>query len=165
MKNSISLRFVALAALFTLSLSLFGYAPQKAPTDNSGEENEYGNSLGSEPTDGTSESMTEEGQMEDTGTATTPTPAVKEFTVTAKDWEFAPAVITVNKGDTVRLKATSLDKTHGLAIPDFNVNARLEPGKTQTVEFVADKAGTFSYVCSVFCGEGHSRMKGTLIVK
>ncbi len=109
-----------------------------------------------------------------TGQATvtaTPTPTataqggVKEFTMTAKQWEFQPSEITVKKGDTVRLKITSIDVNHGFALPDFNVNARLEPNKEVVVEFTADKAGTFSFFCSVVCGSGHSGMKGTLIVE
>jgi cytochrome c oxidase subunit 2 len=33
-----------------------------------------------------------------------------------------------------------------------------------TVEFVADKAGTFTFSCSVYCGKGHRGMKGELVV-
>ena len=89
---------------------------------------------------------------------------VKEFTMTAKQWEFNPSTITVNKGDRVKLNIKSLDVNHGFAISDFNVNSRLEPGKETVVEFVADKTGTFTFFCSVQCGEGHGGMKGKLIV-
>ena len=85
--------------------------------------------------------------------------------MTAKRWEFTPSSITVNKGDTVKLTITSEDVTHGFNLPEFGVNAQLQPGKTIAVEFVADKTGTFSFFCSVFCGTGHSGMRGTLIVK
>jgi heme/copper-type cytochrome/quinol oxidase subunit 2 len=33
-----------------------------------------------------------------------------------------------------------------------------------TVEFVADRAGTFDITCSEYCGTGHRAMKGKLIV-
>ncbi len=92
-------------------------------------------------------------------------PQVKEFDVTAKQWEFIPDTITVNKGDTVILNVESIDVNHGISIPQFGVGESLSPGKKVTVEFVADKAGTFSFYCSVYCGEGHSNMKGTLIVE
>lgn len=109
-------------------------------------------------------------QPEPTKTATpSPTPApqptVKAFNVVARQWSFEPNTITINKGDTVRLSVKSVDVTHGLAISDFNVNKNLEPGQTTTIEFVADKVGTFSFACSVFCGSGHGGMRGTLIVK
>ncbi|RMF55497.1 hypothetical protein D6745_01840 [Candidatus Woesearchaeota archaeon] len=90
---------------------------------------------------------------------------VKEFAMTAKQWEFIPSTITVNKGDTVKLHIKSVDVTHGFALPDFGINKNLEPGKTVNVEFVADKTGAFTFFCSVYCGSGHGGMKGKLIVK
>jgi heme/copper-type cytochrome/quinol oxidase subunit 2 len=33
-----------------------------------------------------------------------------------------------------------------------------------TVEFVADKPGAFSFACAEYCGSGHGRMKGRLVV-
>ena len=41
----------------------------------------------------------------------------------------------------------------------------IKPGKTTTVEFLADKQGEFTIFCSVFCGSGHPTMKGSLVVK
>lgn len=90
---------------------------------------------------------------------------VKEFTLTAKRFEFSPSTITVNKGDKVKITITSMDVTHGFSLPDFNINERLEPNQPVTVEFVADKAGTFTFRCNIICGSGHSSMSGTLIVK
>ena len=90
---------------------------------------------------------------------------VKEIEVTAKQWEFIPNPIEVNKGDKVRLKIRSLDVTHGFALPDFGISQRLEPGKTEIVEFTADKTGSFTFFCNVPCGSGHSSMRGTLIIK
>lgn len=87
------------------------------------------------------------------------------FTIKAKQWEFEPAAITVKKGQKVQLKISSVDVTHGFSLPEFKVRVNLEPGQTQTVEFVASQAGTFTFSCSVFCGDGHGGMKGTLVVK
>lgn len=90
---------------------------------------------------------------------------VKEFKITAKDWDFTPGTITVKKGDKVRLIVTSTDIEHGIAIRDYGINVKLMPNKPETIEFVADKAGTFSFNCSVPCGEGHREMKGVFIVE
>lgn len=90
---------------------------------------------------------------------------VKTVTMTAKQWTFEPAEVRVKKGDRVKLEITSVDVAHGFGLPDFNVNQKLEPGKTVTVEFTADKTGTFTYFCSVQCGTGHREMKGKLIVE
>lgn len=85
--------------------------------------------------------------------------------MTAKNWEFEPSQITVNKGDTVKLTIKSIDVKHGFSIPEFNVNTNLNTGQETIVEFKANKSGTFTFFCSVYCGSGHSDMKGTLIVK
>ena len=90
---------------------------------------------------------------------------VKEITMTAKKFQFDPSEITVKQGETVRLKITSLDVTHGFSLPDFNIDQQLEAGKEVTVEFVPDKKGTFTFSCSVMCGAEHRNMKGTLTVE
>ncbi len=90
---------------------------------------------------------------------------IKEFSMTAKQWSFDPETITVKKGDHVKLTIKSIDVTHGFAIPDFGVSENLEPNKEIVVEFDADKTGTFTFFCSVFCGSGHASMKGTLVVE
>ncbi|MBI3366648.1 cupredoxin domain-containing protein [Candidatus Roizmanbacteria bacterium] len=90
---------------------------------------------------------------------------IQEITMTAKQWEFMPSEVKVKEGETVRLKVKSVDVAHGFSLPDFSVDERLEPGKEITVEFVANKKGTFTFFCSVLCGKGHRDMKGTLIVE
>ena len=97
--------------------------------------------------------------------AVTPTGEIKSFTLVAKKFTFEPETITVNKGDTVRISLTSSDVKHSFSLPEFNVNVELPVGQTKTVEFVADKAGTFSFACRVFCGLGHGGMNGKLIVQ
>ena len=74
-------------------------------------------------------------------------------------------VITVNKGDTVRLRITSPDVVHGFAIGGLGIDVgQIVPGEATTVEFVADRAGQFTYYCNVWCSPYHYRMRGTLEV-
>ena len=89
---------------------------------------------------------------------------VKEFTMTAKNWEFDPSTITVNRGDTVKLTIKSADVEHSFSLPDYKINVDLQPGSEKTVEFTADKKGEFTFRCAVYCGAGHREMVGTLIV-
>lgn len=89
----------------------------------------------------------------------------KEFTMTAFQFDFDPSIITVQKGDLVRLKITSTDVDHGIAIPEFNVKANLPANEEVMIEFEADQAGEFTMFCSVMCGAGHRDMKGMLIVE
>jgi len=94
----------------------------------------------------------------------TTTGQLKQFTMTAKQFAFDPAQITVNKGDKVKITITSADVAHGFALPDFGINQPIPAGQTVTVEFTAGKAGTFKYFCNVPCGPGHQEMAGTLTV-
>lgn len=90
--------------------------------------------------------------------------SVKEFNMIAKQFEFNPSTVEVNEGDTVILHIKSIDLTHGIAIPAFGVNQELNPGEEVTVQFVADKKGTYTFFCNIYCGAGHREMTGTLVV-
>ena len=91
-------------------------------------------------------------------------PSIKTFSLVAKQWAFEPGTVTVTKGDTVHLTITSKDVTHGFKIQEYGINEKINPGKKTEIEFVADKAGTFSFFCSVPCGKGHTGMNGQLVV-
>ena len=88
-----------------------------------------------------------------------------EIQVTAKKYEFSPNPITVKKGEHVKLVITALDHDHGFKLEAFNINQKLQKGEATTIEFTADKAGTFPFQCSNFCGLGHGKMKGKLVVQ
>ena len=85
----------------------------------------------------------------------------KTFEITAKQWDFIPDTITVNKGDTVQMIINNIDVSHGITIPAFGVNEMLQPGKVTEFEFVADQRGSFPFFCNVYCGAGHGEMSGT----
>lgn len=112
------------------------------------------------------DAMMEEGEDTAMKNKTIPATTIKKaFEMVARQWAFEPATITVNEGDTVVINIKSTDVAHGIAISAFGVNEKLEPGKVTKVQFIADKKGTFPFVCSVFCGSGHGAMRGTLIVE
>jgi cytochrome c oxidase subunit 2 len=91
--------------------------------------------------------------------------AVHEIQVTAKKYEFSPNPIRVKKGEPVKLIITATDHDHGFSLEAFHIKQKLKKGEPTTIEFTPDKAGTFPFKCSVFCGMGHGGMKGTLIVE
>ena len=82
-----------------------------------------------------------------------------EITVIARKYEFDPNTIIVKKGKRVRLTITAADHDHGFKLDAFNIDKVLKKGEATTIEFVADKAGTFPFQCSHFCGMGHGKMK------
>lgn len=90
---------------------------------------------------------------------------VKTIDVTASQFRFEPGTISVVEGDTVRLRLRSADRTHGIGIKAFRVKALIpKVGGAVTVEFVADRAGSFDFTCAEYCGTGHAAMKGSLVV-
>ncbi len=82
---------------------------------------------------------------------------------------FAPDVIRVNKGDTVKIHVTNIEQTrdelHGFAIDDYNINLVIDPGETKSVTFTAEKSGVFAFYCTNFCSALHQEMQGYFLVK
>jgi plastocyanin len=108
--------------------------------------------------------------VNDTNQPTPPTPTdtpsqVKEFTVHGGMFFFKPNEMRVKKGDTVKINFINDEGFHDWVIDEFNARTKqIQAGKSETIEFVADKAGTFEYYCSV--GQHRQNgMKGNLIVE
>jgi len=95
--------------------------------------------------------------------------SIVDVYMTAVRSHFNPEHVVVREGDTVRWHITNIetakDATHGVAIPLWNINVSLEPGEYQTIEFVADRPGTYSFYCSEFCSALHLEMMGYLLVE
>jgi cytochrome c oxidase subunit II len=86
--------------------------------------------------------------------------------VIARRYTFEPAEIDVTEGERVRLLVVSGDGLHGFEIKQFKISKEIPRGKTPVViEFTANTPGSFPILCSIFCGDGHEAMKGTLVVK
>jgi cytochrome c oxidase subunit II len=91
--------------------------------------------------------------------------SAQRFEVTASRYKFEPARIEVRQGDVVELVLRSADTDHGLAIKAYGVKVAIpKGGETVGVSFVAGRAGAFPIECSEYCGSGHKRMKGELVV-
>ena len=92
-------------------------------------------------------------------------PETKTFAIDAVNFAFSETEIRVKKGDKVKIVLKSVSGFHNWTIDEFNAaTAMINTGQTASVEFVADKAGTFEYYCAV----GNHRqmgMVGRLIVE
>ena len=82
----------------------------------------------------------------------------------ARKFVWIPQRIEAKKGVPLVLHITAPEVPMGINIPDFAHRADIVPGKVTTVSFTPDKAGSFTFVCDVFCGDGHEDMQGTLVV-
>jgi heme/copper-type cytochrome/quinol oxidase subunit 2 len=112
-------------------------------------------------------------------------PQTRTLALEARKYGYSPARIVVNKGDTIVLKPASLDVTHGFRLDGYPVEFVMRRGATflkytykdadgtikadwdrvNEVEFVADKAGKFTFRCTQTCGNLHPFMTGELIVR
>ena len=90
---------------------------------------------------------------------------LKEFKLTAKNYEYSQKEIRVKKDDFVMITLSSIGGSHDFVIDEFNAKTtRVGSGQSATVQFKADKTGMFEFYCSV----GNHRqmgMVGKLIVE
>ena len=84
--------------------------------------------------------------------------------ITAKKFEYLPHDVILKKGVPVILEFTTEDVFMGFNSPDLGVRADIVPGRTTRVRVVPAKAGTFEFLCDVFCGSGHEEMSGKVTV-
>ena len=122
---------------------------------------------GQDATEGTLDKKveTDEEGKEEVGEDEAMEATVREVRVEGSPFKFAPNVIRVKKGDTVRVTFVNTEGFHDFVLDEFGVKTKqLQAGGQETVEFVANKVGTFEYYCSV----GNHRaqgMVGSLIVE
>ena len=91
-------------------------------------------------------------------------PTERHFRIEARSFAFTPSVITVSPGDRVTIDLAAMDVVHGLSIDGYNLSVTADPGQTARLTFVANRAGTFRFRCSVACGALHPFMLGKLAV-
>jgi cytochrome c oxidase subunit II len=92
-------------------------------------------------------------------------PNAKVFEVVGSNFAFDVKEIKVKKGDTVRINFTNKEGRHDWVVDELNARTQIiEGGSSDSITFVADKAGTFEYYCSVM---EHRKMGmvGKLIVE
>jgi cytochrome c oxidase subunit 2 len=91
-------------------------------------------------------------------------PAEQVVRIVAKRFEFTPSEVHLKKGVATVLELTSADVPMGFSAPDFKLRADVLPGTITKLRITPDKAGSFGFVCDVFCGSGHEDMQGTIVV-
>lgn len=91
--------------------------------------------------------------------------AIREFIITGINYRFSLSEMHVKRGDTVRVTFRSEEGRHDWTNDEFQARTNvLATGTQETIQFIADRVGTFEYYCSV----GTHRilgMRGNLIVE
>lgn len=91
-------------------------------------------------------------------------PKEQVIKIVARRFTYSPNHLTLKKGVPVIIELTSADVLMGFNVPDFQARADIMPGRVARVRLVPDKAGTFTFLCDIFCGSGHETMNGTITV-
>jgi len=113
------------------------------------------------------------------------TAATRHISVDARRFGYTPARISINKGDTVILRFSTSDVTHGFQLDGHPIDLIARRGvsfqknlwqeekghlktdwnRVSSVKFVAHRSGKFVFRCTETCGNLHPFMTGELIVK
>jgi cytochrome c oxidase subunit 2 len=75
-----------------------------------------------------------------------------------------PPTMVVPLGEKVRYTITSNDVVHGFWVPAFMIQIQNLPGVTNSLEFTANKLGSYPGRCNILCGRNHSQMLFTVKV-
>jgi cytochrome c oxidase subunit 2 len=88
--------------------------------------------------------------------------------IVAERFSFYPSQITVERGESIELRITSDDTSHGFRLlgpGEVDVEIPKRGRGDVRVNFEASEAGTFTFECSRVCGAGHAFMRGTIRVR
>jgi cytochrome c oxidase subunit II len=86
--------------------------------------------------------------------------------IKARRFVFEPAEVEATVGERIQLVVRSADGVHGVEIKKLKIKKEVpRGGEPVTIDFTPTTEGTFSILCSEYCGNGHTDMRGTLIVR
>lgn len=89
---------------------------------------------------------------------------INAFNYWWKKFKFAEE-IAVTQGAPVVFRIKSSDLLHSFAIPRFRIGPyEVEAGKVKEVQFLAERAGKFKYLCWLWCSDCHGDLSGKIVV-
>lgn len=79
---------------------------------------------------------------------------------------FQPDSIRVVAGETLTLRFSAVDVTHGVAIgPGLGIDlGHIDPGHVREITLTFERGGTFTFYCNTWCSPNHWRMRGVIEV-
>jgi cytochrome c oxidase subunit II len=89
-----------------------------------------------------------------------PASATQSVTITAKNFAFSPALVTLKEGQPTAITFVATQGVHGLTAPDIGLNQTVTiTSAPTTVTVTPQKVGTFTSHCAIVCGVGHAKMQ------
>ncbi len=104
---------------------------------------------------------------------TVPPPGAMQVYVTAKQWMWkfsypdgssSAGIMFVPAGKPIKLVIGSRDVIHSFYVPAFRIKRDAVPGQYESLWFEAPTPGSYQILCAEYCGVGHSRMWGAVVV-
>ncbi len=92
-------------------------------------------------------------------------PDRRDVTITIANGRFSPDRVEVNQNDLVRVTVRGDGTAHSFTVDDYRIIKRVPAGGSVTFDFRADRAGTFTFYCSISSEPGHDAKRGTLVVR
>lgn len=89
----------------------------------------------------------------------------RTIAVVARKFVFLPNEIVLRRGEPVLLEFTAPEVVMGFNVPALKIRTDIIPGQVARLRLVPREAGSFDFLCDVFCGDGHENMNGRLIVQ
>lgn len=95
---------------------------------------------------------------------------VREIEITSIQYRWEPDTVVVKKGEKIKFLITSDDVSHGfelegIVIPGWDPEKAITKDDKIILEVTAEDAGVWDIVCTIYCGPGHTGMKGKYIVR
>jgi cytochrome c oxidase subunit 2 len=85
--------------------------------------------------------------------------------IVARRYRFEPDHIVLQAGVPVVLELSSPEVLMSFNAPDFMISEALAPGDTVKLRLIPSRTGEFIFVCDIYCGSGHAKMKGLVSVQ
>lgn len=82
----------------------------------------------------------------------------------ARMWNWYP-ILKLRKDETYRIHMSSMDLQHGFSLQPLNMNFQISPGYDHVLTITPTSTGEFTIVCNEFCGIGHDKMIGKILVE
>jgi heme/copper-type cytochrome/quinol oxidase subunit 2 len=92
-------------------------------------------------------------------------PTRRDFTIAAKDFRFSPDRIEVARDELVRLTVRSDDVAYSFNLDEYRVSRRVPAGGSVTIEFRADREGTFPFYSNLTSDARHAQTRGQIVVR
>ncbi len=90
--------------------------------------------------------------------------STRRVALVASRFAFSAPEVRAQRGETITFVLSSPDFMHGFSLPELSARIDIPPGKPVELTLRSLPAGRFVYLCDNFCGEGHDRMSGFLLV-